>query len=191
MFVTLFKLIYMGYSIGAPETSSVTDQIKITKKLTGRDMVAGEFNFELVNSDNKVVSTGTNDENGNIVFKTLTYNKPGNFTYIVREVQGNKGGVGYDATRFIVNTTVTDNSDGTLSVRHETEANDIVFNNTYKAQKTSIVIGAVKKLVNKDLVANQFEFKLMDEEGKVIATAKNDVKGQIIFDAIEFDKTGT
>lgn len=179
------------YAIKSPNTSSVTDQIKITKKLTGRDMLAGEFKFELVDKDNKVVSTGTNDAKGNIVFKAITYNKPGDFTYTIREVQGNKGGVGYDATSFTINTTVTDNSDGTLSVRHETNAKEVVFNNTYKAQKTSIIIGAAKKLVNKDLEANQFEFKLMDENGKVIDTSKNDDKGQIIFDAIEFDKTGT
>lgn len=179
------------YAIKSPNTSSVTDQIKITKKLTGRDMLAGEFKFELVDKDNKVVSTGTNDAKGNIVFKAIAYNKPGNFTYTIREVQGNKGGVGYDATSFTINTTVTDNSDGTLSVRHETNAKEVVFNNTYKAHKTSIIIGAAKKLVNKDLEANQFEFKLMDENGKVIDTSENDDKGQIIFDAIEFDKTGT
>lgn len=54
------------YSIESPITSSVTDQISITKELEGRKMQAEEFNFELLEGD-KVVATGTNEDRKNVV----------------------------------------------------------------------------------------------------------------------------
>lgn len=46
------------YSV-QPTDSSVTDQVTVTKQLTGRDMAAGEFAFELLEG-NDVVAAGTN-----------------------------------------------------------------------------------------------------------------------------------
>lgn len=177
------------YSIKNPITSSVTDQISITKELEGRKMQAGEFNFELLEGE-KVVATGTNDADGKVTFTELEYNKPGEHDYTVREVvPEDTYGVTYDTSEFMIHTTVTDNSDGTLSVTHTTEG-EIVFTNVYKAAGTSVTLGASKVLKGNDLTKGQFTFQLKDENGNVVAEAKNNEKGQIIFDTLEYDKAG-
>ncbi len=90
------------YSVGELP-SSITDQIKIDKKLTGRDLKKGEFSFELL-ENGKVVATGSNDASGNVTFDKITYNKPGNHTYTVREVNNDLGGVTYDDQLYTVYT---------------------------------------------------------------------------------------
>ncbi len=183
--------------------SSITDQIKIDKNLTGRDLKEGEFTFELL-EDGQVVATGSNDASGNVTFNKITYKKPGNHTYTVREVNNDLGGVTYDDQLYTVYTTISDNGDGTLSAEHQViatitdngeavpaEKNAITFSNKYKAAPTSVTVGAVKKLEGKDLKDGQFTFQLKDENGKVIDEAKNDKAGAISFKALEFDKAGT
>lgn len=178
------------YSIESPITSSVTDQISITKELEGRKMQAEEFNFELLEGD-KVVATGTNDADGKVTFTGLEYNKPGEHDYTVREVAPEDTyGVTYDTSEFMIHTSVTDNSDGTLSVKHTTEG-EIVFRNVYKASGTSVTLGASKVLKGNDLVKGQFTFRLKDANGNVVAEAKNNENGQIIFETLEYDKAGT
>ncbi len=183
--------------------SSITDQIKIDKQLTGRDLKKGEFSFELL-ENGKVVATGSNDAKGKVTFSPITYKKPGNHTYTVREVKGSAGGVTYDDQLYTVYTTISDNGDGTLSAEHQViatitdngeavpaEKNAITFSNKYKAAPTSVTVGAVKKLEGKALKDGQFTFQLKDENGKVIDEAKNDKAGAISFKALEFDKAGT
>ena len=178
------------YSIESPINSSVTDQISITKELEGRKMKAEEFNFELLEG-NKVVATGTNDADGKVTFTGLEYNKPGEYDYTVREVvPEDTYGVTFDTSEFMVHTSVTDKSDGTLSVEHTTEG-EIVFRNVYKAAGTSVTLGASKILKGNDLAKGQFTFRLKDENGNVVAEAKNNEKGQIIFETLEYDKAGT
>lgn len=183
--------------------SSITDQIKIDKQLTGRDLKKGEFTFELL-EDGKVVATGSNDAGGNVTFGKIRYTQPGHHTYTVREVNNDLGGVTYDDQLYTVYTTISDNGDGTLSAEHQViatitdngeavpaEKNAITFSNKYKAAPTSVTVGAVKKLEGKDLKDGQFTFQLKDENGKVIDEAKNDKAGAISFKALEFDKAGT
>ena len=179
--------------------SSITDQIKIDKQLTGRDLKKGEFSFELL-ENGKVVAKGTNDASGNVTFDKITYNKPGTHTYTVREVNNDLGGVTYDDRAYTVRTTITDNRDGTMKAEHQAvvqkdnefaEGNEITFNNKYEAKSTTASIGAVKRLTGKDLKDGQFTFQLKDENGKVIDEAKNDKAGAISFKALEFDKAGT
>lgn len=188
------------YSVGELP-SSITDQIKIDKNLTGRDLKKGEFSFELL-ENGKVVAKGTNDASGNVTFDKITYNKPGTHTYTVREVNNDLGGVTYDDRAYTVRTTITDNRDGTMKAEHQAvvqkdnefapiEGNEITFNNKYEAKGTTASIGAVKRLTGKDLKDGQFTFQLKDENGKVIDEAKNDKAGAISFKALEFDKAGT
>lgn len=188
------------YSVGELP-SSITDQIKIDKNLTGRDLKKGEFSFELL-ENGKVVAKGTNDASGNVTFDKITYNKPGTHTYTVREVNNDLGGVTYDDRAYTVRTTITDNRDGTMKAEHQAvvqkdnefapiEGNEITFTNKYEAKGTTASIGAVKRLTGKDLKDGQFTFQLKDENGKVIDEAKNDKAGAISFKALEFDKAGT
>lgn len=181
--------------------SSITDQVKVTKKLTGRDLKAGEFHFELL-EDGEVAARGTNDANGSVTFDKITYTAPGNHTYTVREVNNDLGGVTYDDQAYTVYTQIIDQGNGKLKAEHQAvvqmdnefapiEGNKITFNNKYEAKGTTASIGAVKRLTGKDLKDGQFTFQLKDENGKVIDEAKNDKAGAISFKALEFDKAGT
>ena len=180
--------------------SSITDQIKIDKKLTGRDLKKGEFTFELL-EDGKVIATGSNDASGNVTFDKITYTQPGHHTYTVREVNNDLGGVIYDDQAYTVYTQIIDQGNGKLKAEHQAvvqmdnefapiEGNKITFNNKYEAKGTTASIGAVKRLTGKDLKDGQFTFQLKDENGKVIDEAKNDKAGAISFKALEFDKAG-
>ena len=181
--------------------SSITDQINIDKNLTGRDLKKGEFSFELL-ENGKVVATGSNDASGNVTFDKITYTKPGNHTYTVREVNNDLGGVIYDDQAYTVYTQIIDQGNGKLKAEHQVvvqldnefapiENNEITFTNKYEAKGTTASIGAVKRLTGKDLKDGQFTFQLKDENGKVIDEAKNDKAGAISFKALEFDKAGT
>ena len=181
--------------------SSITDQIKIDKELTGRDLKKGEFSFELL-ENGKVVAKGTNDASGNVTFDKITYTEPGTHTYTVREVNNGHGGVIYDDQAYTVYTQIIDQGNGKLKAEHQVvvqldnefapiENNEITFTNKYEAKGTTASIGAVKRLTGKDLKDGQFTFQLKDENGKVIDEAKNDKAGAISFKALEFDKAGT
>lgn len=180
------------YSV-QPTDSSVTDQVKVTKQLTGRDMAAGEFAFELLEG-NDVVATGTNSADGSVALSPITYTKPGTHSYMLREVGGgtHKAGVEYDGSVFAVTTTVTDNGDGTPSVAHkvDSDANTVGFTNSYTPAATSVTLGASKVLNGKSLDAEEFTFVLTDEGGKQV-TATNDANGMVVFPAIQYGEAGT
>ena len=182
-----------------PVNSSVTDQITATKSLTGRDMIAGEFSFELV-EDAKVVATGKNGADGKIVMDKITYDKPGEHTYILREAKGTEGnGITYDDKTYTIETTVTDNGKGELVVKHELKGVDEAkFNNSYKPNPDEFSvtdqITATKSLTGRDLEDGEFSFQLVEGEGedaKVVATGKNDADGNIKMGAVKYDKPGT
>lgn len=180
------------YSV-QPVNSSVTDQVTVTKNLTGRDMKAGEFEFQLLEGGN-VVATGTNDASGKVTLSSITYTKPGTYNYTLCEVGGGsqKAGVQYDGSTFAVTTTVTDNGNGTLSVAHkvDSDANTVGFTNSYTPAATSVTLGASKVLNGKSLDAEEFAFVLTDEGGKQV-TATNDANGMVVFPAIQYGEAGT
>lgn len=180
------------YSV-QPTDSSVTDQVKVTKQLTGRDMAAGEFAFELLEGNN-VVATGTNSADGSVALSPITYTKPGTHSYMLREVGGgtHKAGVEYDGSVFAVTTTVTDNGNGTLSVAHkvDNDANAVGFTNSYAPAATSVTLGASKVLNGKSLEDGEFSFALEGEDGTQL-TAGNDANGMVVFPAIQYSEAGT
>ena len=180
------------YSV-QPTVSSVTDQVTVTKQLTGRDMAAGEFAFELLEG-NDVVATGTNGADGSVALRSITYTEPGTHSYTLREVGGgtHKAGVEYDGSVFAVTTTVTDNGNGTLSVAHkvDNDANAVGFANTYAPAATSVTLGASKVLNGKSLEDGEFSFALEGEDGTQL-TAGNDANGMVVFPAIQYSETGT
>ena len=178
----------------APTDSSVTDQVKTVKRLTGRNLAAGEFTFELL-EDGVVVATGTNDANGNVTLSPIHYEAPGTHTYTLREAcpnaLGQYRGVTYDGTTYTVVTTVSDNGDGTLTATHKLEGTteSAGFTNKYHAMPTQVSIGAVKVLEGRELKKDEFSFKLVGED--VESTVTNDADGKINFDKFEYDEPGT
>lgn len=181
------------YSV-APTDSVVTDQVKTVKRLTGRDLAAGEFTFELL-EDGVVVASGTNDVNGNVTLSPIRYEAPGTHTYMLREACPNAlglyKGVTYDGTTYTVVTTVSDNGDGTLTATHKLEGTteSAGFTNKYHAMPTQVSIGAIKVLEGRELKKDEFSFKLVGED--VESTVTNDADGKINFDKFEYDEPGT
>lgn len=177
-----------------PTDSSVTDQVKTVKRLTGRDLAAGEFTFELL-EDGVVVASGTNDANGNVTLSPIRYEAPGTHTYTLREACPNAlglyKGVTYDGTTYTVVTTVSDNGDGTLTAAHKLEGatESAGFTNKYHAMPTQVSIGAIKVLEGRELKKDEFSFKLVGED--IESTVANDADGKISFDKFEYDEPGT
>ena len=177
-----------------PTDSSVTDQVKTVKRLTGRDLAAGEFTFDLL-EDDVVVASGTNDANGTVTLSPIRYEAPGTHTYTLREACPNAlglyKGVTYDGTTYTVVTTVSDNGDGTLTATHKPEGTteSAGFTNKYHAMPTQVSIGAVKVLEGRELKKDEFSFKLVGEN--IESTVTNDADGKINFDKLEYDEPGT
>lgn len=186
-----------------PTPSSVTDQIKVGKKLKGRDLVEGEFEFQLVeiaaDGSESVVATGRNAADGTVALSPVTYTAPGTHSYELREVAGTAGGVTYDRATYRVRTTVTDAKNGTLAVKHEladaegnpTGDDSVTFTNGYEAAPVTLKLGAAKVLKGAELKAGQFSFELKSRDGKVMSTAKNAADGSVTFDALTFKQAGT
>ena len=186
-----------------PTPSSVTDQIKVSKKLKGRDLAEGEFEFQLVeiaaDGSESVAATGKNAADGTVALSPVTYTAPGTHSYELREVAGTAGGVTYDRTTYRVRTTVTDAGNGTLAVKHEladaegnaTGDTSVTFTNGYEAAPVTLKLGAAKVLKGAGLKAGQFSFELKGRDGKVMSTAKNAADGSVVFDALTFKRAGT
>ena len=120
------------YSTTSKE-SSVTDTVKIRKTLTGRKLKNKEFTFVLKDKDGKNVAEAKNNADGSVAFKSLSFDEVGTYNYTVKEVKGNAKRVSYDANAYQVTATVTDNLDGTLSVKWSTGTKkEIHFYNRYK-----------------------------------------------------------
>ena len=181
------------YSV-TPTDSVVTDQVKTVKRLTGRDLAAGEFTFDLL-EDDVVVASGTNDANGTVTLSPIRYEAPGTHTYTLREACPNAlglyKGVTYDGTTYTVVTTVSDNGDGTLTVTHKLEGTteSAGFTNKYHAMPTQVSIGAIKVLEGRELKKDEFSFKLVGEG--IESTVTNDADGKINFDKFEYGEPGT
>lgn len=194
------------YSV-KPSESTLTGEggFTITKKLDGRDLREGEFEFALVSQGEgePTVLTAKNDASGKVGFPAISFNAPGEYRYRLAEVDGGLGGVTYDTTVYDATAKVVDNGDGTLGVTWSVskdgkalEGKEIVFANSYKAAGTSITFNAAKVLTGRDLKKGEFTFELRDASGKVLQTVKNGSLTEggyapIAFDPITYDEPGT
>lgn len=181
-----------AYSV-TPVDSSVTDQIKVSKSFVGRELVEGEFLFELV-ENGQVVARGANDAAGNVAMNAVTYTTAGKHDYVLREVGAGTthNGVTFDGKSIAIHTSVVDNGEGSLVVEHALATDDAnaAFVNTYAHGTTSVVLGATKVLSGKALADGQFTFALTAEDGTVYQ-AKNDAAGSVAFPALTFAEPGT
>lgn len=181
-----------AYSV-TPVDSSVTDQIPVSKSLVGRELVEGEFLFELV-ENGQVVARGANDAAGNVAMSAVRYTTAGEHDYVLREVGAGTthNGVTFDGKSIAIHTSVVDNGEGSLVVEHAFATDDAnaAFVNTYAHGTTSVVLGATKVLSGKALADGQFTFVLTAEDGTVYQ-AKNDAAGSVAFPALTFAEPGT
>lgn len=175
----------------APTPSRVTDQVSVSKVLTGRSMVAEEFCFEML-EDGKVVATGTNAADGTVALSPITYDVPGTHSYEIREVNAGKtiDGVRYSGTTYHVNTTVSDTGDGALAVKHElVEEGPATFTNAYETTPADVTITAHKELLGATLTDGQFAFQLTGMGSDLRAT--NDAQGNVAFPHLLLTEPGT
>lgn len=181
-----------AYSV-TPVDSSVTGQIAVSKSLVGRELVEGEFLFELV-ENGQVVARGANDAAGNVAMSAVRYTTAGKHDYVLREVGAGTthNGVTFDGKSIAIHTKVVDNGEGSLVVEHAFATDDVnaTFVNTYAHGTTSVVLGATKVLSGRALADGQFTFVLTAEDGTVYQ-AKNDAAGSVAFPALTFAEPGT
>lgn len=183
-----------------PVPSTPTDPthggVSIKKSLTGRSLNEGEFTFMLrgasapgVADPKGIVFTASNAADGSVNFPEVTFTQPGEYLFVITEVNGGLGGVTYDGSVYNALATVTDNQDGTLSVAWKitdadgNEVESITFENGYEiVNPGSIVFGASKKLDGRELADGEFTFELKDADGNVLQTATNAADGSVVFD---------
>ena len=163
--------------------------VKASKTLAGANLAADQFTFELVDQNGKVVQTAKNKADGSVEFAAVSFDAAGDYKFKIREKNEGAAGYTYDATEFDVAVAVTDNGKGQLEAK-ATYAKEAAFSNTYKAAAASVVVKASKTLAGANLAADQFTFELVDQNGKVVQTAKNKADGSVEFAAVSFDAAG-
>ncbi|MTQ91618.1 YSIRK-type signal peptide-containing protein, partial [Streptococcus salivarius] len=122
----------------------ISVEFNFTKKLEGRDLKAGEFTFELKDSDNVVIATATNDAAGKIKFSPVDYTnkagktvtalkyqkgQEGTYKYTVTEVKGTDATVTYDEMAAVVTVTVSHDGTAKALITNVTDPADKEFNN--------------------------------------------------------------
>ena len=182
--------------------------VKADKHLTGRDLNDGEFAAELKDSDGNLLqtkrfarvprdaqsdkATDVREGEGTLEFDKLTFDRAGVYTYTVTEQDGNLGGVTYDRTVHTVTVTVTEDAKTHRLVAAVSYSNGeggeegILFRNTYRPGNVVVELAARKNLTGRGLKADEFEFELVDKDGKVIDTERNDKDGDIRFKPLEY-----
>ena len=170
-------------------TSKAKAALEVTKKLTGRELKADEFEFTLTDQDGNVKETVKNDKDGNVKFSELEFDKAGTYTYKIAEKAGTATGIQYDTKTITATVTVADNGKGVLeaTVAYDGEK---VFENTYTpAGATSVTLGAKKVLEGKNLEAGKYSFELKKEDGSVVETVTNAADGTVTFSPISYDES--
>ena len=184
--------------------------VKADKHLTGRDLNDGEFAAELKDSDGNLLqtkrfarvprdaqsdkATNVREGEGTLEFDKLTFDRAGVYTYTVTEQDGNLGGVTYDRTVHTVTVTVTEDAKTHRLVAAVSYSNGeggeegILFRNTYRPGNVVVELAARKNLTGRGLKADEFEFELVDKDGKVIDTERNDKDGDIRFKPLTYGR---
>ena len=167
-----------------PKETSAT--IELDKKLDGRDLVDGEFSFELYEGANKLQTT--TNKNGKVTFDSISYKEVGEHTYTIKEVKGENSTVAYDSTAKEVTVKVTRDSDNlkTEVVYPESKT----FNNTFTPNAANATIELDKALSGRDLVNGEFKFVLKDDQGNQVGSEVTNQNGKITFPSIKFEKEG-
>ena len=178
-------------NIFAPKPVSIT--LTAEKALAGRELKEGEFIFHLTEAIGGVThvrSEAMNASDGSITFQ-LNYAVEGVHVYSIHEhvpaADQKLGGIQYDAAvRNNVITVVVEEKNGSLVARvgevsGTAFATGVTFNNAYAAETVTAIVEANKVLTGSTMIADAYTFELLDRDGKVIATAKNDADGKIRF----------
>ena len=168
-----------------PKETSAT--IELDKQLTGRDLVDGEFSFELYEGSNKLQTT--TNKNGKVTFDSISYKEVGEHTYTIKEVKGENSTVAYDSTAKEVTVKVT--RDGNNLKTEVVYPESKTFNNTFTPNAANATIELDKALSGRDLVNGEFKFVLKDDQGNQVGSEATNQNDKITFPSIKFEKEGT
>ncbi len=162
------------------------------KHLDGRDMIAGEFSFELKDEDGNVLQTKSNAENGTITFDPIEYTLEDagkTFTYTVNEVIGELGGVVYDDSVKTVKVLVTDDGKGQICAVITADSDAVSFVNYYNHAPAETEILISKTLNGRDMADSEFTFEVVDPNGVQVATVTNTAAadGEEVTMTVKFD----
>lgn len=176
------------------EAASVDVVFTGIKYMEGRNLLPGEFEFELLDEEGNELQVVRNGDDGVITFSAITFDKPGEFTYTIKEKATTKGGVTIDGTQYTVTVTVTDNGTGALVAEVKVNGSgdqSVVFTNKYHADEVTVDLTAKKNLTGREAKAGEFSFVIKDSEGNQVgSTAENAADSTITFDTLTFDKVG-
>ncbi|HEL2129572.1 TPA: LPXTG cell wall anchor domain-containing protein [Streptococcus suis] len=177
---------------GQATSKAVNIKIPAVVRLFGRDLLENEFKFELreANSEKLIDTTQTTKE-GQVRFKNLSFDKPGEYWYTISEVKNELSGVEYDSKYIVAKITVEDRNNGQLQAMIEFIADDNVFNNFYTPAPAAASLSIKKVLEGRTLNTGEFEFVLKNEKGDEIEKVSNQADGSVNFSALTFTKEGT
>ncbi|MDG4501159.1 Spy0128 family protein [Streptococcus suis] len=177
---------------GQATSKTVNVKIPAVVRLFGRELLENEFKFELREVDSeKLIDTTQNTKEGQVRFKNLSFDKPGEYWYTISEVKNELSGVEYDSKYIVAKITVEDRNNGQLQAMIEFIADDNVFNNFYTPAPAAASLSIKKVLEGRTLNTGEFEFVLKNEKGDEIEKVSNQADGSVNFSALTFTKEGT
>lgn len=185
------------------------------KILTGKPLTNAEFQFlltEVTDASGETVKEGgvtltaesnpDNNRDGStqFAFDAIEYTAPGDYYYLIEEVNGGQTimGIVYDSSRYVVKVTVTDDGEGNLVAGHSVANGDsLSFSNKYILAPVSTHLSSVKTLTGRVLGDGEFNFLLTQTDSSYhpmtdgyTEQVTNDAGGNILFSQLTFTKPG-
>jgi len=173
-------------------TNDTFATIQAKKTLTGKNLVADAFTFELEDKDGNILQA-KNDSKGVVSF-TVPYTAAGTYTYELREKAGTDTAMEYDTNKYEVVVEVTAGSDGRLGavVTYKTTDGEMpTFQNIYTPAAAKVTLTGTKTLTGRDMKDGEFKFRVLDENAKEVATGTNTADGKITFTDIVLFEVGS
>ena len=183
-----------------PKVSNAKVTLKLKKTFEGGELKGDDFEFVAKDSNDQVVGTTKNKNDGSITFDNITVDKAGTFKYTITETKGTDKTITY-SDKTITATVVVVEKDNALVVEQVTysdgeNATD-TFTNKKEAPKTESTKASlqVKKLLKEGettipLTDDQFEF-VLKEGDNTLETAKNKANGTVTFKELTYTEEGT
>ena len=183
-----------------PKVSNAKVTLNLKKAFEGGELKGDDFEFVAKDSNDQVVGTTKNKNDGSITFDNITVDKAGTFKYTITETKGTDKTITY-SDKTITATVVVVEKDNALVVEQVTysdgeNATD-TFTNKKEAPKTESTKASlqVKKLLKEGettipLTDDQFEF-VLKEGDNTLETAKNKANGTVTFKELTYTEEGT
>ena len=183
-----------------PKVSNAKVTLNLKKAFEGGELKGNDFEFVAKDSNDKVVGTAKNKNDGSITFDNITVDKAGTFKYTITETKGTDKTITY-SDKIITATVVVVEKDNALVVEQisysDGQTATDTFTNKKEAPKTENVTAKlqVKKLLKEGettlpLTDDQFEF-VLKEGNTTLETAKNKANGTVTFKKLSYTAAGT